>query len=305
MFKNSQNIVILPGKNGLKLFAQFFCILAKYYHKPIFYAVVGGWLPETLDNNSRLIKCLNNFKGIFLETNSMAASLNAKGLKRVYFMPNFKTLNIFGQQELVYSIEEPHRLCTFSRIFKEKGIEDAINAVKNINDKLGRIAYTLDLYGMVESWYEQKFTEIVETLPAYIKYKGIVSSDSCTNILKNYYSLLFPTYYDGEGFAGTILDAYAAGIPVICTDWKYNSEIVHNNFTGLVYSVKEKNGLEDILTSILDNPNKINAYKVNCLDEAYKYDPQEAVKILTHHFAIDNNQYNQIEKSEKDDDIRK
>lgn len=53
---------------------------------------------------------------------------------------------------------EPLPLCTFSRVMKEKGIEDAVNAVKSVNKYFGRVVYTLDIYGQVDSnqtgWFD-------------------------------------------------------------------------------------------------------------------------------------------------------
>lgn len=42
--------------------------------------------------------------------------------------------------------QEPLRLCTFSRVMKEKGIEDAVNAVEAVNEYFGRLVYTLDIW---------------------------------------------------------------------------------------------------------------------------------------------------------------
>jgi glycosyltransferase involved in cell wall biosynthesis len=47
-----------------------------------------------------------------------------------------------------------------------------------------------------------------------------------TKVLRDYFALLFPIYYIGEGFAGTAIDAFSAGVPVIASDWKYNSEVI-------------------------------------------------------------------------------
>lgn len=62
----------------------------------------------------------------------------------------------------------------------------------------------------------------------------MVPFNQSTEVLKNYDALLFPTYYEGEGFAGTIIDAFAAGLPVIASDWKYNSEIIKQGITGVI-----------------------------------------------------------------------
>lgn len=118
---------------------------------------------------------------------------------------------------------------------KEKGIEDVVNAVKTVNEHFGRTVYTLDIYGQVDSAQTKWFNELQSIFPSYIKYGELVPVDKSVEVLKNYFALLFPTYYEGEGFAGTLLDAMAAGVPVIASDWRYNPEIM-NEKTGYVYS---------------------------------------------------------------------
>lgn len=118
------------------------------------------------------------------------------------------------------------KLCTFSRVLKEKGIEDAIEAVTYINEQNKREIFSLDIYGQIDDAYKGDFMMMQRNFPEYINYGGIIRFDRSTEVLRNYYALIFPTYYEGEGFAGTLIDAMAAGVPVIASDWKYNTEIV-------------------------------------------------------------------------------
>lgn len=122
---------------------------------------------------------------------------------------------------------KPLPLCTFSRVMKEKEIEDVVNAVKTVNEHFGRTVYTLDIYGQVDSAQTEWFNELKSIFPSYIKSGEPVPFDKSVEVLKNCFALLFPTYYEGEGFAGTLLDAVAAGVPVIASDWRYNPEIVN------------------------------------------------------------------------------
>lgn len=229
--KYHKNIIIMPAENGLRIFAPLLVLLNLLFHRKLHYVVIGGWLPEFLKKRKKLTKALMSFDGIYVETNTMRKALEAQGFNDVYVMPNFKDLNILKESELVYHHTEPYRLCTFSRVMKEKGIEDAVNAVKTVNEHFGRIVYTLDIYGQVDSAQTEWFNELKSTFPLYIKYGEFVPFDKSVEVLKNYFALLFPTYYEGEGFAGTLLDAMAAGVPVIASDWRYNPEIV-NEKTG-------------------------------------------------------------------------
>lgn len=278
--KYHKNIIIMPAENGLRIFAPLLVLLNLLFHRKLHYVVIGGWLPEFLKKRKKLTKALMSFDGIYVETNTMRKALEAQGFNDVYVMPNFKDLNILKESELVYHHTDPYRLCTFSRVMKEKGIEDAVNAVKTVNEHFGRIVYTLDIYGQVDSAQTEWFNELKSTFPLYIKYGEFVPFDKSVEVLKNYFALLFPTYYEGEGFAGTLLDAMAAGVPVIASDWRYNPEIV-NEKTGYVYPVHDNHAFVTTLISVGNNSDLLLSKKSDCLKEAEKYRAENVIQCLT------------------------
>ena len=86
------------------------------------------------------------------------------GFKNVSVVPNFKELTVIGESDLVYGNETPYRLCTFSRVMKEKGIETAIDAVRSVNSELGYKAFSLDIYGQVDPEQTEWFKGLAEKL---------------------------------------------------------------------------------------------------------------------------------------------
>ena len=74
-------------------------------------------------------------------------------------------------------MKEPYSLCTFARITQQKGIEDIIRAVIEINTKYNRTIFQLDNYGQVDSTYECQFKELIEQSPEYIRYCGVIAFD--------------------------------------------------------------------------------------------------------------------------------
>lgn len=274
----TKNVIVLPGSNGIKIFVPLYSLINILFKRKLHYVVIGGWLPEMLKRNNTVLKHLLNYEGIYVETNSMVELLKKSGLNNVFYMPNFKRLNIIDNNEIMKSEKFPLSMCTFSRVMQEKGIEDAILAVKSINNKYKQVIYTLDIYGQVDKAYEEKFKNLASDFPDYINYKGIVDYKESVNVLKNYFALLFPTYYPGEGLAGTIIDAFSAGLPVIATDWNYNSEIIKNQYTGLVYDNKDHGKLEEILEKIMKEPHLIDNMRLNCLKESKSYSPEIVVK---------------------------
>lgn len=277
-FRSCENIIIFPAHNGVRVFVPLCVFFNRFHQRKLHYVVIGGWLDSFLDGHSALVRLLKNFTGIYVETQSMQRALTKRGLANVVVMPNFKNLHILDKSELVYSTGKPYRLCTFSRVMKEKGIEDAIEAVKKINESHEEVLFELDIFGQVDDGQLQWFENLEAGFPKYIRYGGFVPFDKTVDVLKNYYALLFPTYYSGEGFAGTLLDAMAAGVPVVASDWKYNSEIVIPGKTGILVKAMDREILVQALESTLDD--WWNAMKVSCIKEARKHSPVVAIQVL-------------------------
>ncbi|MHC1770861.1 MAG: glycosyltransferase family 4 protein [Flexilinea sp.] len=210
----------------------------------------------------------------------MSKGLKKLGVNNTIVLSNFKQLNILSQNQLPHVYKEPFALCTFSRVMKEKGIEDAIAAVNRINRNNGKIVFTLDIYGQIEKSYSERFSTILKEFPDYVRYRGMIPYHESVEVLKNYFLLLFPTFWDSEGFAGTIIDAFAAGLPIIASDWKYNSEIIQDHYTGRIIPVHDMESLIYILLEFAKKPDDVIRMKPNCLSEAEKYSPERVIKPL-------------------------
>lgn len=279
--KNAQNVIMFPAHNGLRIYGALLPIFRSFFKKrKLHYAVIGGWLASFLKDRKFLTKQLKRFDGIYVETNSMKNALEAMGFKNIFVMPNCKKLTVLSEDQLVYSQAEPYKLCTFSRVSKEKGIGIAVDAVKQVNAQLERTVFSLDIYGKADEDQTEWFDQVMNEAPDYISYRGIVPFDQSVDVLKKYFALLFPTYYEGEGFAGTLIDAMAAGVPVIASDWKYNAEIVVQGKTGILLQTCDVENLAEQLIKIAENPVEWNALKGLSLQESVKYRSEQAVSVL-------------------------
>lgn len=279
--RQSQNVLIFPAQNGLRVYAPLLTLQRGLFpNRKLHYVVIGGWLPTFLTRRKLLAGALKGFDGIYVETNTMKNALEEQGFSNVSVMPNCKKLQVLSEQELVYPSGMPYQLCTFSRVMREKGIEDAVNAVIAVNSKLGCTAFSLDIYGQVDGEQKEWFDDLQKTFPEYIRYGGLIPFDKSVEVLKDYFALLFPTYYDGEGFAGTLIDAYSAGVPVIATDWKYNGELV-TEAVGCLYPTGNQSVLVGILMEAALNPAMMLSKKRLCIKEAEKYKLDTVVQSLS------------------------
>ena len=283
--KDAENIVILPAHNGLRIFGRLLPFFKMFFKKrKIHYVVIGGWLSKSLEKQKGLAKTLKKFDGIYVETNTMKKELLEKGFDNIFVMPNCKELTPISVSDLVYQNKAPYKLCTFSRVMKEKGIEDAIEAVKAINLEYGKIIYTLDIYGQVDPAQNEWFNNLKETLPEYVKYRGVVPFDKSVEVLKDYFALLFPTRFYTEGIPGTIIDAYAAGVPVISAKWQNFNDIVDNYITGIGYEFNNINDLKRKLFDVTKCVEGMNSLKWNCLQKSKQFSPNKTIKVITEQF---------------------
>lgn len=275
---SSRNVIILPAQNGIKVVMPLAVIYNLLFRRRLHYVVIGGWLPELLRSNRWLLPFAKRLHMIYPETKGMKESLHALGLAHVEVMPNCKPLSILGADSLQGYNQRPMRFCIFSRIVRTKGIEDAVVAVGKANERAGSTIATLDIYGSIDEpqWFEQ----LKASFPDSVAYRGCVAFDKSVDTLKTYTALLFPTFYPGEGLAGTVIDAFAAGIPVIASDWHDNAGIIKDGGTGYIFHVHDTDRLASIITSLFANQDVLVPMKLHCIEAAKAYLPENAVKIL-------------------------
>lgn len=282
MLRRAENILIMPAYKGLITMAPLLLLLNMTKHRGLHYVVIGGWLPEYLKKHFILWQVLRHFDGIYVETGSMKDSLQQMKFSNVQVMPNFKNLSITAESLLPRTFSEPLKLCTFSRVSEDKGIAEAAAAVTEANNRLGREAYRLDIYGKIDNpdWFEG----FLAGQPSYVSYGGVVEYSESVRVLGDYYLLLFLTFYKGEGFAGTVIDAMAAGLPILASDWHSNAEIIRDGETGFVVPTHSVESVCRILVDLAEHHETLYEMRVNCVRKAAVYAPSAVIGILTSKF---------------------
>ena len=278
MCKNCENVVVMLAYNGLKFLLPLIVFFSKIFGCRVHCIVLGAWLAEFLKEEANLFKNIKKIYGIYAETKVSEKSLKDIGLTNVYHIPNCKDLELKKDSEN-YTFSEPYPLLTFSRVEKPKGIEEACAAIKYVNEKMGRTVFTLDIYGYVEVAYIETFEKMKKELPEYIKYKGIIHYEGAENVVKDYLAMLFPTRYLTEGQPGSLLDCYAAGVPVIATEWQSSREFINDGVTGIIMDFSLENRVfENTLIKVAENPEILTDMRKNCLKAAEQYQASNVVK---------------------------
>ena len=276
-----KDIIILPAHNGLVVLSKFLTLLNTIFDRRLHYSVIGGWLQDLLPEHPDVIKALHKFTSIYVETQTMMDALQKLGFTNVCVVPNCKPLSILKRGQMPKMYTEPYKLVTFSRVTEKKGIGTAADLVMKLNEKYDREVFTLDIYGPVDPGEDKGwFAEQQKHFTGAITYKGNVPFNKSVEILSGYFALLFPTQYYTEGIPGTIIDSYAAGVPVISARWKSYADVVIEGVTGLGYEFNTNVDFERILESIVADPSIVARLKDGCIKKAEDFLPENAIQPL-------------------------
>jgi len=231
--RHKNKIVLLNvSRNGLTLLYPLVFIFCKFFSMKIVLRVFGSHALDVIQISkikTLLLYIIKRTELILVETKFLVEEFS-KINKNVIWFPNNRKSNKSKNKS-----EFKKRFVFLGHIKKEKGILDLIEVFKLLDDD-----YHFSFYGSIEK--ELLF------LAKHPNYEGLISSDKVFDILRINDVLVLPTYYDGEGYPGVIIEAYMLGLPVISTNWRSIPEIVENYKTGILIEPKNR---EDLKNSIL------------------------------------------------------
>ena len=162
-------------------------------------------------------------------------------------------------------------MCTYSRVTESKGMADAVATVRKANRILGSDVFFLDVFGAIDTAYREQFEALCADNKDVMCYAGTRNADQTLETLVGQFALLFPTYYEGECFAGTVLDAFMSRTPIIANDWKFNAEVIRNGEDGFLYKFRDTDEAAAILASLYRDPELYGKIQAGCRESAVKY----------------------------------
>ena len=141
------------------------------------------------------------------------------------------------------------RFLFISRIMKEKGIEQYLEAAKTIKGKYSDTEF--HVLGFCEQEYEEQLQQLTEK--GIINYHGL--QKDVIPFLEETSCLIHPSYYP-EGMSNVLLEASASGRPVITTNRSGCKETVEDGKTGYIIEMKNSQQLIDKIEEFLKLSNE-------------------------------------------------
>jgi len=142
-------------------------------------------------------------------------------------------------------------ILTVARLIKRKGIGDLIEAMPIVIEKCRNVKLIIIGEGNLERELCDQVSEL--GLMDFIEFKGYVPHEN----LPKYYALsnlfVLPSY--NEGMSNTILEAMAAGLPIITTNTGGTSELIEGN--GIVVQAGDTQSIGNAILQYIYDPNMI------------------------------------------------
>ena len=239
------------------------------------YWVAGGIFHELLGDSFQ-VKTYRNLRAIYVQSPKMVQVMKQKGLNNVLYVPNSKRIDYFppirewAQGSVV-------KFLFLSRVHPDKGCGLILESVRRINERGFGDRFIVDFYGEIFADYRDLFFHLLSSLNN-VRYNGFLdlTHSSGYDILSQYDVLLFPTYWYGEGFPGIVIDAYVSGVPIIASDWNFNTDVVTDK-TGIIIPHHNQKRLEDEMLRFINGEYDINKLKRNCQNLVKEYDNRQVL----------------------------
>jgi glycosyltransferase involved in cell wall biosynthesis len=279
LIQNAPNIVYLPICQTVRGFLRdaAFIILSRLFGARVVIHLRGGYFRTMYDRSNMLTKLL--IRSV-LKTVSRAIVLGKtlryifEGLipsKHIVVVPN--GINQMQDPPVKKYYQSPNnkiRILFLSALARPKGFIDTVKSIPIVITKVSNVEYVFagELY---TKWGEKdEFRRLIEEnkINDYINYVGIVTGKDKCDLLSSSDIFVFPTYYYAEGQPWAIIEAMAAGLPVITTNQGCINEMVRNGKNGFIV---EKRNYQEIAekTILLITNRKLRCQMGACSREIY------------------------------------
>jgi galacturonosyltransferase len=139
------------------------------------------------------------------------------------------------------------RFIVVSRLRYDKGYEELFRAIELLNERIKGIAEFHIVGWIEERAYETRLRELEKRLP--IVYHGEISQEEVHELIASSHCLIHPSHH--EGMSNVMMEAAAAGRPLIASDSPGCREIIDVNQTGFTFQVKSAEALAGVIERFL------------------------------------------------------
>lgn len=283
LFKNCMREVFKKSSNIKKFFRNAGFILPVLNHQPDIFHIQWAKTVEQNPELFNLLKCKfavslrgahinyspltdrsleSAYRKYFPEIDAFHAVSEAIAAEAIKYGADKNKISVIHssvKDELLNMNPEPHDkgneidLISVGRHHWKKGYHYALDAMKILKDEGIKFRYTIVAQGDIPE--ELLFMLDDYKLENEVKIINGMSNEDLIKLLQTKHLLLLPSVE--EGIANVVLEAMAAGIPVLTTDCGGMKEAVNDRFNGYVVPVRSAKSIAGKINEFISEGNEV------------------------------------------------
>jgi len=240
--------------------------LCKIHHRSVLVQFHGGNLLSLAKNNRipfyvRLLLQWSDHLVVLTDIQRQSL-LKYCPAEKVTVIPNMIDTTKYHQRN--HRSNSVYRVLYMSKLETKKGVYDALESVQHVIKRFSNVKFFFAGDGPDKEKLQLLCCE--SGLEDHIKIIGYVQDKRKSNFLASGDLFLFPSHYK-EGMPYALLEAMAAGLPVVATAVGGIPEIIENRVNGLLIPPRQPKELSKAIIKLLSNQNTrrnfglLNRYK--------------------------------------------
>lgn len=162
---------------------------------------------------------------------------------KIEWFPNSRAI---GDAETGPRSSGARRFVFVGHVKPTKGVREILEATAS-NAEAG---IEVDIYGpLLEGFTENEINAVQGA-----SYRGVLKPDEVKGVLRTYDVFLLPSYHDGEGHPGSVLEALHCGLPVIASNWRAIPELISHEESGLLVEPRSSASLSAAMSRLVKDP---------------------------------------------------
>lgn len=237
-------VALHASTSGVPIIGPFVACLTRIWRRPLILRKFGGTGFDEFPFVLRVcanwtVRCADLF---LVETKALVKRAQAVPFSHVAWYANSREIDRSVSSDHVVA-RSCRRFIFLSQVRPSKGIAELIVSGERFDDDV-----QVDVYGpFLDGLSEETFAGLQN-----VHYRGVVGPDAIHDILRDYDAVVLPTKSRTEGYPGTVIEAYCAGIPVITTRCGAIPEIVDES-CGLLIEPGDAEALHQAMKAMVDD----------------------------------------------------